>query len=394
MTPLNGTTKKTLLRAACAAALIAVLAGLLPAPALAQDGGTGSLPAANCVVRPGTSNVNVRYGPGTDTFGVIGVLYAGQQLPVIGQNAAGDWYAVTFAAPGSLNGPQEGWVSRAAVRAEGAACGSLPVLDEPGDPAEVAFLSEIPVLPELDVAWLREIHAHGLALGNDPHVFTKVGDCNTDTSFFMAGFDRGDYDLGPYDELEPSIAYFAGSFEHVSLAGQVGFNAMSMLDPMWANPAQCEPSEGEGPLACEYRRERPSVAVMMFGPNDLINLTEEQYAEALRDIIALSLDQGVIPVLSTFTWHRDQMWYKALRLNAITVEIADEYNLPLINFWRAAQDLPNLGLVTDYTHLTSDGGPLFGIRFNGEETYSGYALRNLVTLQTLDMLRREVLAAS
>ena len=88
------------------------------------------------------------------------------------------------------------------------------------------------------------------------------------------------------------------------------------------------------------------------------------------------------------------MWYKALRLNAITVEIADEYNLPLINFWRAAQDLPNLGLVTDYTHLTSDGGPLFGIRFNGEETYSGYALRNLVTLQTLDMLRREVLAAS
>ena len=139
MTPLNGTTKKTLLRAACAAALIAVLAGLLPAPALAQDGGTGSLPAANCVVRPGTSNVNVRYGPGTDTFGVIGVLYAGQQLPVIGQNAAGDWYAVTFAAPGSLNGPQEGWVSRAAVRAEGAACGSLPVLDEPGDPAEVAF---------------------------------------------------------------------------------------------------------------------------------------------------------------------------------------------------------------------------------------------------------------
>jgi len=89
VTPLNGTTKKTLLRAACAAALIAVLAGLLPAPALAQDGGTGSLPAANCVVRPGTSNVNVRYGPGTDTFGVIGVLYAGQQLPVIGQNAAG-----------------------------------------------------------------------------------------------------------------------------------------------------------------------------------------------------------------------------------------------------------------------------------------------------------------
>lgn len=377
-----------------AAALVGTLiAALAAAPVHAQDGG-GSDPAPACVVMPGASNVNVRYGPGADEYGVIGVLYAGQRLPVSGQSASGAWYAVTFDAAGSLSGPREGWIAADVVQTQGV-CDGVPVLPDPGQPEEIDLLLSIPVLPTLDAAFLRGIFERGQALGNDPHAFTKVGDCNTDTSYFLSGFDQDNYDLGPYDALAPSVDYYAGSWQHISLAGQVGFNALSMLDPMWADPGQCHFADDEGPLMCEYRVAQPSVALMMFGPNDLINLTEAQYADALRDIIDLSLDQGVIPVLSTFTWHHDQMWFKSLRLNAITVEIAQEYDLPLVNFWRAAQDLPNLGLVEGYTHLTSanTGRRLFEIRFTGEEATSGYALRNLVTLQVLDLLRVEVLAA-
>ncbi|HML23219.1 MAG TPA: SH3 domain-containing protein [Aggregatilinea sp.] len=387
------TLNRLLLKIILSAILVAALAaGPLTEPVRAQ-GGSGADPAPACVALSTTSNVNVRYGPNADEFGVIGVIYAGQTLPVTGQNAAGDWYAVSFEAAGSLGGPREGWIVANAVEARGV-CDALPTLPDPGQPEEINLLMSIPVLPTLDAEHLRAIFERGQSLGNDPHAFTKVGDCNTDTSYYLAGFDEDNYDLGPYADLAPSIDYYAGSWEHISLAGQVGFNALSMLDPMWADPSQCHFSDDEGPLACEYRIQQPSAALMMFGPNDMINLTEAQYADALRDIIDLSLDRGVIPVLSTFTWHHDQMWFKSLRLNAITVEIAQEYDLPLVNFWRAAQDLPNLGLVEGYTHLTAaNTGRLFEIRFTGEEETSGYAARNLVMLQVLDLLRTEVFTA-
>ncbi|NDJ79246.1 MAG: hypothetical protein GYB65_23595, partial [Chloroflexi bacterium] len=154
------------------------------------------------------------------------------------------------------------------------------------------------------------------------------------------------------------------------------------------DPALCE--DDEGPLACEYRRVRPAVAVMMFGPNDMINLRIEEFEVAVRGIIDLSLAEGVIPVLTTFTWHRDVRWEQALQFNMVVVDLAREYDIPLINFWRAAQELPNLGLVRDYTHLTA-GSVGTRIAFTGDEAVSGYTLRNLLTLQTLDLLRREVL---
>lgn len=358
-------------------------------PALAQESG-----AKACYVVANQSGVRVRNGPSVDEYGVIGVLSAGQALPVTGRNAAGDWYAVEYTDEDGQQAPAA-WIAASVVQTDGT-CDGLPFVDEPAPPQEFTDLMAVPVLPEsLDTEALRAVFERGQALGNDPHVFTKVGDCNTDTSYFMTGFDMDDYDLGPYAELEPTIDFFAGSFEHVSLAGQVGFNALTVLEPLWVDPSICNPGDGEGPLACEYRRERPSVVVMMFGPNDMINLTNEQFEQALRDIIDLSLDQGVIPVLTTFTWHHDKFWQKSLELNMITVEIAQEYDLPLINFWRVARDLPNFGLVADYTHLTDTGyygANRFRIAFSdGEETVSGYALRNLLTLQMLDHLRRDVL---
>ncbi|NDJ75531.1 MAG: hypothetical protein GYB65_04665, partial [Chloroflexi bacterium] len=77
---------------------------------------------------------------------------------------------------------------------------------------------------------------------------------------------------------------------------------------------------------------------------------------------------------------------KALQLNTITVNLAYEFDVPVINFWKAARPLPTCGLL-DSVHL-STAGPPYGAFFTGQENEAGFTLRNLVTLQTLDALRR------
>ncbi len=71
------------------------------------------------------SGVNVRPGPSTAYNPPLGVVGAGQTLPVIARNEAGDWYQVTF------NG-QLGWVS-VLIGAVGRAgdCSTLPVVAAP-----------------------------------------------------------------------------------------------------------------------------------------------------------------------------------------------------------------------------------------------------------------------
>lgn len=353
-----------------------LLTAVVAAPALAQDD--------DCRAIAGNGNVNVRWGPDTE-YGILGVIVDGDWRPMVGHNEDGDWYAITF----NEDDEEPAWVAAWVVSTRGA-CEGLPTLPNPAPAEEIAHLMEVPILPTIGEN-ARQIFERGQALGNNPNAFTKIGDCNTDSIYFLVAFDTGDYDLGPYEELQPTIDYFATWFAHESLAGQVGCNAFIMLDPLWANPELCR--WGEGPLACEYRRARPSVAVVMFGPNDMLALNEEQFAEAVRGVVELSLEEGVIPVLTTFTWRPDRRWRKALTLNMITVEIAREYDITLINLWRAARPLPDYGLVPDYTHLTESGlpGGSNRIAFNGEETFSGHALRNLLTLQTLDMLRREAM---
>jgi hypothetical protein len=359
-------------------ALLIMMLFVAAASAAAQTG-------ESCRAYAVGGSVNVRWGPGQN-YGALGAMLDGTARDVTGVSEDGDWYAVAWDEDDPYH--EFGWIA-AWVVVTGGDCDALPTVPPPPEPPAVAYLMDVPVLPAVTEA-AREIFAQGQALGNDARAFTKVGDCNTDTVFFLAAFDTGNYALGPYADLQPTVDYFAGWWSHESVAGQVGYGMDILLDPLWANPDLCQP--GETLLACEYRRTRPAAAVMMFGPNDMIAMDEAQFEEALRGVVELSIERGVIPVLTTFTWHMDRKWLQALAFNRITAEVADEYGVPLINLWRAARDLPGYGLMSEYTHLT-DGGMQGGrIQFtNGEEARYGHALRNLLTLQTLDMLRREVM---
>jgi hypothetical protein len=83
------------------------------------------------------------------------------------------------------------------------------------------------------------------------------------------------------------------------------------------------------------------------------------------------------------------MWNQSILYNQVVVQIALDYEIPLMNLWLALEELPNHGLNSDGRHLsvpiTSSGD------LSGDNLQRGYPMRNLVTLQTLDAVWREVI---
>src|SRR5437868_2085586 len=72
------------------------------------------------------------------------------------------------------------------------------------------FQPDAPVIPAVSQT-ARDIYARGLAMGNNPRAFSKVGDCQSVVPYFLAAFDYGPnmYNLGPYTDLQPTIDNFA-----------------------------------------------------------------------------------------------------------------------------------------------------------------------------------------
>ena len=70
-------------------------------------------------------NVNIRTGPGTN-YDIIGVLYAGSYLNVIGQNSSGTWYVIDYQG-------RRAWISGSVTTLEGP-CAGLQVYTAPPTP--------------------------------------------------------------------------------------------------------------------------------------------------------------------------------------------------------------------------------------------------------------------
>lgn len=269
------------------------------------------------------------------------------------------------------------------------------------DPESVADidLNDSPPLPQV-TTHARVIYAAGLAQGNNPHVFSKIGDCMTAAAEFLVPLGMGEYDLGDYEALQEVVDWYVGvparqeddweldSFANPGLSTASGFNAASVLDALWANPTWCQANES--PLACEYRVSQPALAVIMFGTNDVFYLEAEAFDFYLRNVTLATIDSGVVPVLNTFPI-RPEYPDKSLLFNQIVIQVALDYDLPLINLWLALQELPNQGVDTVQTiHLTIPEDGQTGI-FDPVHLEAGYTYRNLVTLQALDVLWRDLM---
>ncbi|MDP2993670.1 MAG: hypothetical protein Q8N46_00945, partial [Anaerolineales bacterium] len=113
----------------------------------------------------------------------------------------------------------------------------------------------MPIVPTVSVSMV-EVFQRGLARGRDPNRFSKIGDCQNITTYFLAPFDDpNEYRLGPdYAYLQPTIDHFAGSWSRQSLAVKGGMNVAAVQNPFWTlTPKPNECNSGETPLACEIR---------------------------------------------------------------------------------------------------------------------------------------------
>lgn len=231
-----------------------------------------------------------------------------------------------------------------------------------------------PVVPEALSQRARDIYAQGLALGRNPHAFSKVGDCGGTPSWFLGPFDLGDYNLGDYSSLQGVIDFYSGSYNRTSQAVHNGFNAASILSSIRADPELCE--LGENPLSCEFRLNNPSLALIMVGTNDKYRVAE--FEGAMRQIIEYTIDQGILPVIAS----KPDNLEGNHSLNRILYALALEYELPFWNLWRAMQALPNGGLQEDGAHLTWAPNDFA----NAVDMRAGWPNRNLTALQVLDSI--------
>lgn len=236
-----------------------------------------------------------------------------------------------------------------------------------------------PVIPVVS-GTARKLYQQGQANGNNPHAFSKIGDGEIAAQWFFTAFDLGkdDYDLGPYQDLVPMIEQFGGSFERIGISARRGFNTNKILDPSESDPRLCE--SGESPLTCELRLHRPAFAILSLGTNQVFR--PEEFEQGMRQILDILVSQNVVPILST----KGDNLEGDHRVNQAVACLAQEYDVPLWNFWRAIQPLPNHGLQPDLEHLT------YGITDfdDAGAMQSAWTIRNLTALQALDAVWRGV----
>lgn len=213
-------------------------------------------------------------------------------------------------------------------------------------PTEDPLPNESGLDPEQWMTWpvdpvvtrhVHEIYELGQSLGNDPHGFSILGDCQSTPDTFLGLYvvDETQYLTLP-EELRETVTYFEESFVRESPTIKPGTTSGALLWAEWhENKFTC--ANDEKPLDCELRINNPSFALITIGTH-----WEARNDMYMRKIIDALLARGVVPILSTKADNREGN----NRLNLETAQLAAEYDLPLWNFWPVVDDLPNRGLYT------------------------------------------------
>ncbi len=338
------------------------------------------------------SAVNFRTGPGTNNS-VIRTLSAGTPLAFTGRNSNNTWFQVVV-------GGQEGWLFHTLVSVNGD-ISSLPVVAEVAaatSSSNVGSGSAIPGIVSNVGARSRQIFQAGQQLGNRPDVFSKVGDSITWSRYFLFPVGVGGLQLHDYSYLQPVVDHFSrtparthNSFANDSAAAGGGWTTATLLTPGRGIPGVCQPHET--PLACEYRVSQPALALIMIGTNDAAHLSGAVFQHNLETIVQISIDMGVIPVLSTIPDNltSQAMGNQALYFNSIIRNVALAYGVPLWDYWASMQDLPNKGLSGDGVHPSINVATGETGIFSPADLRFGYNMRNLTALMVLDTIWRQVL---
>jgi hypothetical protein len=243
------------------------------------------------------------------------------------------------------------------------------------DMAEIDW-REAPIIPEISDHVL-DIYRDGQLQGRDPKSFSVIGDCQSIPYVFMGPFGRGILAPGSAEGyLWDALDFFKASFLHWSVTSRGGFTAASILSPLQADPYYCKP--GETPLTCEYRLNNPAYAFVTLetwlDPN-----TIDRYESYLRRILDYVIGHGTIPILITKA-DSAEVYNGKYVINPAIVRVAHDYDVPVVNFWRSAQYLPNGGIdpAREGFHLSQ----------------AGYDVKNTLALRALYNVWQKVAGAN
>lgn len=366
--------------------------------------------AAQTKARVSATGGNLRLRRTPSTSGrIIARLPALTPLTVLNRSADGVWLQVR------LNDGRQGWVMSRYVDSE--ASGAVKPAqvsaqvsaqtqgEQPIQAAQITFArlnvkggaaQALPMtLPRAEPYLInfttraKEIYQAGVALGNQPNVFSVIGDSNSASPVFLKPFDAGNYDLGDYGYLQDTIQYFKGSFGQTSAAVMEGLITVRLYTPLQTGNDVCQ--SGESLMGCEYRLRRPSIALILIGTNDfgMWQSFERNYRPIIEDTIA----RGVLPVLITKGDNLETIYGGPPGyIDAAIARLSQEYAVPLLDLKQALTQFNALngGFGPDGYHfsLPSDAR---AAHFTGEYLRYGYNIRNLTALQALDAIRRLVI---
>ncbi|MBC8506327.1 MAG: hypothetical protein H8D34_15805 [Chloroflexi bacterium] len=211
----------------------------------------------------------------------------------------------------------------------------------------------LPIMPEI-MDNVTAIYLNGIAQGRNPANFSVIGDCQAIPFVFMGPIGRLELLPGNHEQyLWDAIYNYEPSFLRESISVRGGFTAASIFNPMQADPSQCKP--GETPLTCEYRLHNPAFIFITL-ENWRNPETIGRYESYLREILDYVISRGTVPILLTKA-DVSEVKERIHIINPAIAELAYEYDVPLVNFWRAAQNLENRGIDSEREgfHLSQDG---------------------------------------
>jgi uncharacterized protein YraI len=331
----------------------------------------------------GEKGVNLREGPSTRFNASLTLLETDTELMLLGRTANSRWYLVQ-----TLDG-DSGWAfgDLLEIRIDPT---TLPI-EWVETPTPIPLVVGAPANGNIQVVGvvsprIRQIYQDGIRRGNQPDAFSKVGDSITSNQPFLGAFGSGKYDLASYSHLQETISYYDVATRRASLAAAKAFNAAAVLSDLWADQFSCEPNES--PIECEYRHNRPIIAIIMLGSVDVQIYSADEFAVFLSEVVQTTINNGTIPVLTTFPSADDFYPEEAVAFNNIIRQIATREQIPLIELREPALALPNNGVQEDKFHLTQSENE-FMVLDRDEHLY-GLILRDLLTMQMLDTIRRGV----
>ena len=240
--------------------------------------------------------------------------------------------------------------------------------------------------PEAQARW-RSVIRRGAARGNHLGVFAKVGDSMTASPAFLVNVGCGRVGVPGFED---TVRFFTAtpvsppahtaecgpvtSLTRASQAARPGWTARDVLAPVQIAGVDC-PGSASSPLACELDELRPSLALVMFGTNEI--LLGRPVAAFIRDLEAVINEieaRGTLPVLSTLPpLARAGLGARVPVYSTAIVELARRRQLPLWDYHAAMQEGTKDGPVID------DDGVHPSAR--------GYAIRDRSAVHVLAALR-------